>query len=103
MVVDYKEKIAFSDEKANKVAISETDLSRTTLWCLQPGQHIHPHVHAGDHIWIVLEGEGRLLGVEGEPELAPGVTATLPSGEAHGVINSGSVGLVFLSISAGAS
>ena len=101
MIVDYKTKVAYSDEKANKVAISETALSRTTLWCLQPGQHIHPHVHAGDHIWIVLEGEGRLLGVEGEPELAPGITATLPSGEPHGVTNTGSVGLVFLSISAG--
>ena len=102
MITDYKQKIAYSDEKANKVAISETALSRTTLWCLQPGQQIKPHVHKGDHIWIVLEGEGRLLGVEGEPELAPGITATLPSGEPHGVINIGSTGLVFLSISAGA-
>ena len=101
MIVDYKTKVTYSDEKANKVAISETSLSRTTLWCLQPGQHIHPHVHAGDHIWIVLEGEGRLLGVVGEPPLGPGVTATLPSGEPHGVENTGTVGLVFLSISAG--
>jgi len=101
MVVDYKTKIVYSDEKANKVAIMESALSHTTLWCLQPGQEIHPHVHAGDHIWIVLEGEGRLLGVAGEPELSPGITATLPSGKPHGVINSGSVGLVFLSISAG--
>lgn len=101
MIVDYKQKIIFSDEKANKVAISETALSRTTLWCLRPGQQIKPHVHKGDHIWIVLEGEGRLLGVDGEPELAPGITATLPSGEPHGVVNTGSAGLVFLSISAG--
>ena len=102
MVVDYKTEIVFSDEKANKVVISETVLSRTTLWCLQPGQQIKPHVHKGDHIWIVLEGEGRLLGVAGEPELSAGITATLPSGDPHGVINAGSVGLVFLSISAGA-
>ena len=101
MIVDYKTKVAYSDEKANKVAISETALSRTTLWCLQPGQQIKPHVHKGDHIWIVLEGTGRLLGVEGEPELAPGITATLPSGDPHGVENTGTVGLVFLSISAG--
>jgi len=101
MVIDYKDKVVYSEEKANKIGISETALSRTTLWCLKPGQHIHPHVHAGDHIWIVLEGEGRLLGVAGEPQLAPGVTATLPSGEPHGVENTGSTGLVFLSISAG--
>lgn len=101
MVVDYKTQVTYSEEKANKVAISETELSRTTLWCLQPGQQIKPHVHKGDHIWIVLEGEGRLLGVAGEPELSVGITATLPSGEPHGVVNTGSVGLVFLSISAG--
>ena len=102
MLIDYQEKIAYSDKKANKVAISATALSRTTLWCLLPGQQIKPHVHKGDHIWVVLEGEGRLLGVAGEPALSPGFTATLPSGEPHGVINTGSVGLVFLSISAGA-
>lgn len=72
-----KQKLTIRTKKANKVAISESALSRTTLWCLKPGQHIHPHVHAGDHIWIVLEGEGRLLGVAGEPELSPGITATL--------------------------
>lgn len=102
MVVDYKTEIVYSDEKANKVSISETSLSRTTLWCLKPGQQIKPHVHKGDHIWVVLEGTGRLLGVAGEPELSAGITATLPSGDSHGVINTGSVGLVFLSISAGA-
>jgi len=98
---DYQEKIAYSQEKANKVTLAETEFSRTTLWCLLPGQHIHAHVHAGDHIWVVLEGEGTFLGDGGPQPLQPGVTLVAPQGQSHGVENSGSQGLVFLSISAG--
>jgi len=99
--IDYKDKIAYSEEKANKIALGEGAHSRTTLWCLKPGQHIHAHVHAGDHIWIVLEGKGRYL-CDGEPlPIAPGRVLIIPAGLSHGVENSGSEGLVFASISAG--
>jgi len=98
---DYKEKVAFSQEKAGKVALAETPHSRTTLWCLLPGQHIHPHEHKGDHIWIVLEGEGTFLGDGGPRPVAPGTVLVAPQGKAHGIENSGREGLVFVSISAG--
>ncbi len=58
---DYRNEISYNDEKACKVVLSECAHARTTLWCLKPEQHIHPHVHAGDHIWVVLEGEGLFL------------------------------------------
>lgn len=99
---NYQEKVAFSQEKANKVALSQTNLSRTTLWCLLPGQHIHPHVHAGDHVWTVLEGEGNLLAEGRDPlPIAPGTVLVVPAGHSHGVENTGSKGLVFVSVSAG--
>jgi len=101
-VVDYKEKIAYSKTGPNKVVLCETTHARSTLWCLLPGQHIHAHVHAGDHIWVVFEGEGHLLGLADEPLVQAGETAFLPSGQAHGIYNRGQHGLVFLSISAGA-
>ena len=102
LCVDYQEKIAYSREKANKVALSETGHSRLTLWCLLPGQGIVPHVHAGDHIWTVFEGEGNYLSEGQEPRpISPGTVLVAPAGESHGVETSGGAGLGFLSVSAG--
>lgn len=100
--VNYQDKVAYNQEKATKVALGETQHGRMTLWCLLPGQHIHPHVHAGDHYWVVLEGQGRYL-AEGQPahEIMPGTLLIAPAGESHGIENSGSEGLVFISVSAG--
>lgn len=98
----YQDKIAFSQEKANKVALGETAHGRMTLWCLLPGQHIYPHIHAGDHYWVVLEGTGNYLAEGQDPvSVEPGTTLVAPAGESHGIENTGSEGLVFVSISAG--
>lgn len=99
---DYRDKISYSDEKACKVVLTECNHARTTLWCLKPGQHIHPHVHAGDHVWVVLEGEGVFL-TEGHANLPikQGTILSAPAGISHGIDNTGSAGLVFASISAG--
>lgn len=102
LCIDYREKIAYSGERANKIALSETEHSRLTLWCLLPGQGIAPHVHAGDHIWAVLEGEGSYLSEGRDPRpICPGTVLVAPAGESHGVENTGGAGLVFLSVSAG--
>lgn len=99
---DYRDKISYNDEKACKVILTEGTHARTTLWCLKPGQHIHPHVHAGDHIWVVLEGEGLFLS-DGQEKLPvyPGTILSAPAGISHGINNTGKAGLVFASISAG--
>lgn len=98
---DYKDKVAFSQDKANKVVLAETPHSRSTLWCLLPGQHIHAHVHAGDHIWVVLEGEGDFLSADAPRRITPGTVLVAPAGQSHGIDNNGQQGLVFVSISAG--
>jgi len=98
---DYKDKIVYSKEKAAKVVLAETDLSRTTLWCLMPGQHIHPHEHAGDHIWVVLEGVGNFLSDTAPVRVIPGTVLVAPAGKPHGIENNGDEGLVFVSVSAG--
>ena len=99
---DYRDKVDFSDEKACKIVLTEGAHARTTLWCLKPGQHIHPHVHAGDHVWIVLAGQGLFLseGLESKA-IAPGTILSAPAGISHGVENNGGDNLVFASISAG--
>jgi mannose-6-phosphate isomerase-like protein (cupin superfamily) len=58
---DYRNKICYSSEKAYKFFLTERAHAHTTLRCLKPGQHIHPHVHAGDYVWVALEGEGLFL------------------------------------------
>jgi quercetin dioxygenase-like cupin family protein len=99
---DYREKISFSQDKASKIALAETAHSRSTLWCLTPGQRIEPHVHGGDHIWTIYEGEGDFLSAGKPPcPIRPGTILVAPAGESHGVENTGSSGLVFLSVSAG--
>lgn len=99
---EYRDLIAYSDAKANKIVVSEAGHARTTLWCLKPGQHIHAHVHAGDHVWVVLEGEGTFLS-EGQPGIAvkSGSIVVAAAGISHGIDNNGRAGLVFVSISAG--
>ena len=98
---DYQARIAYNKEQANKVALATTPQSRTSLWCLLPGQEIVPHDHAGDHIWIILEGEGTFQGDGGPRRVTPGTVLLAPNGRKHGIANQGSAGLVFLSISAG--
>ena len=99
---DYRDKISYSDEKAHKVVLTECAHARTTLWCLKPGQHIHPHVHAGDHVWVVLEGSGVFLSEgQGDLPISAGSILSAPAGLSHGVENSGTQGLVFASVSAG--
>ncbi|MBE0617051.1 MAG: cupin domain-containing protein [Proteobacteria bacterium] len=91
---------SFSSDKANKVPLAEGTHSRVTLWCLEDGQEIHPHTHAGDHVWVVEEGAGWFLGAEGQVvPVEPGTVLFAPAGEPHGM-RAGSR-LVFVSISAG--
>ena len=98
----YQDKVDYNQEKANKVALGETAHGRMTLWCLLPEQGIKPHVHAGDHYWVVLEGAGNYLAEgQGPVAVAPGTVLVAPAGESHGIENTGTEGLVFVSISAG--
>lgn len=99
---NYQDKIAYSQEKANKVALGETAHGRMALWCLLSGQHIPPHIHAGDHYWVVLEGTGNYLAEgQGPVVVGPGTVLVAPAGESHGIENTGSEGLIFVSVSAG--
>lgn len=100
-ICNYRDHVAFNAEKAQKVQLAEGAHSRTTLWCLLPGQGIHPHVHAGDHVWIVLEGEGKFLTDTDQEQIRQGTVLTAPAGGAHGVINDSDANLIFVSISAG--
>ena len=91
--------IAFSPEQASKMTVAEGDHCRVTVWCLEPGQEIRPHVHAGDHVWVVQQGAGWFLSQGQEHRVSPGVIVFAPAGEVHGMRAEGQ--LVFTSVTAG--
>jgi quercetin dioxygenase-like cupin family protein len=89
----------FNDEKPQKETLWTGNTSRINLMNLKPGQEIKPHIHDGDHIWIVVEGSGELLSSDGEAQLIDtGKIVVAPSGEAHGIRNNTGENLVFASI-----
>ena len=91
--------VTFSKAEPARVLLSTGAHSRVTLWCLEPGQEIHPHSHAGDHVWVVQEGDGWYLAADGERAVSAGAMVFAPAGEVHGMRARGR--LVFVSVSAG--
>lgn len=90
---------AFSPDGPAKAPLAQGKHCRVTLWSLEPGQEIHPHAHAGDHVWVVEEGEGWYLGATTEHVIEPGSVLFAPAGEVHGA--RAKTRLVFVSVSAG--
>lgn len=91
--------ISFSPEGAQKVPLAQGRHCRVTAWCLEPGQEIRPHTHAGDHVWVVQEGQGWVLTPVSDHPVAPGDVVFVPEGEAHGM--RACERMVFVSVSAG--
>jgi mannose-6-phosphate isomerase-like protein (cupin superfamily) len=101
-VVRPMETLAGSTEKPVKTHLLPLPDGRLTRWELAPGLSINPHTHAGNHLWVVLRGSGEMLGSGGVVgEVAPGTVTFSPSGEAHGIRNTGGETLVFLSATLG--
>ncbi len=99
LIIDIKKFIKFNEEKPNKETMWAGDTSRINLITLKPGQEIKPHIHDGDHIWIIMEGRGEFLSSEIESQaIGTGKIAVVPAGEEHGIKNSTGENLVFASI-----
>ena len=99
LILDFNKFKKFSDEKHHKETLWTGDTSRINLMNLKPGQEIKPHVHNGDHIWVVLEGSGEFLSSDKDPQaISTGNIVVAPDGQAHGVRNNTDENLVFASI-----
>jgi quercetin dioxygenase-like cupin family protein len=99
LILDVQKLKKFNDDKPHKETIWTGDTSRINLINLKPGQEIKPHVHDGDHVWVVLEGRGEFLSSDEEAqELNTGNIVIAPEGEAHGIRNNTNENLVFASI-----
>lgn len=82
------ERVAFSPQKLNKVALCESERLLFDLYCLEPGQAQKVHAHDGiDKIYVVMTGHPTVqLGDEARA-LSAGQAAYAPAGLPHGVRN----------------
>ncbi|HEY5996848.1 MAG TPA: cupin domain-containing protein [Candidatus Deferrimicrobiaceae bacterium] len=100
LIRQVKEMARFDPAAPVKLQVSDGTHCRTTVWCLEIGQEIHPHAHAGDHVWTIVEGEGWVVSGTSDPLLVePGSLFFAPAGEPHGI--KAGTRLVFVSVTAG--
>ena len=82
--------LAFSADKMKKVGLVDTPNLFCDAYCLEPGQEQAGHRHAaGDKLYYVLSGTGRIRVGGEEREVRAGDLACAPAGDEHAVRNPG--------------
>ncbi len=70
----------------------------TVTWVqVAAGAHQAMHEHSPEQVYVVLSGGGRMRIGHEEQDLGPGEMALVPSGESHGITNTGEGPLVYVS------
>jgi len=90
-----------NDGEPIRSVVHETADAAIVAWTVKPGQRISPHVHpSGQDTWTVIAGEGEYqVDSSGMTiRIAAGDVALAPVGAVHGVLNTGSQALVFVSV-----
>ncbi|MHB1531793.1 cupin domain-containing protein [Acidithiobacillus sp.] len=90
-----------SEGEPIRAIVTESPESVVTMWYVMPGQQVRPHIHpSGQDTWVVLSGEGQyVLDADGTTmPIASGHVVVAHTGQVHGVLNSGSEPLQFVSI-----
>jgi quercetin dioxygenase-like cupin family protein len=81
--------------------VTTTADATIVAWTVKPGQRIYAHVHPeGQDTWTILEGEGEYqIDASGKSmRIGVGDVAVATRGAVHGVLNTGSRPLVFVSV-----
>lgn len=89
------------DTEPIRSVITQSADATVVAWYVKPDQRIATHVHPqGQDTWTVLSGNGEyVVGADGASRpLVAGDVAVARTGEAHGVHNTGTVPLVFISV-----
>lgn len=90
-----------NDGEPIRSVVHETDDAAIVAWTVKPGQRISPHMHpSGQDTWTVILGFGEYqLDASGATvKIAAGDIAVAPAGAVHGVLNTGPLDLVFVSV-----
>ena len=84
-----------------RTVIVETPDAVVVAWHVEPGQRIAAHVHPhGQDTWTILSGQGEYqLEASGEARpVVAGDVVIAPRASVHGVFNSGTEALRFISV-----
>lgn len=98
-ILDFQKLKKFGDEKRHMETIWADEHSTVKLICMKPGQEITTHTHHGNHIWVVLEGNGEFLSSDKETQgIDVGKIIIVPPLVEHGIRNASTQNLVLASI-----
>ncbi|MDA8419606.1 MAG: cupin domain-containing protein [Desulfobacteraceae bacterium] len=97
-ILDINQLKKFSDDKRHLEIIWSDHHTKISMICMKPGQEIVTHTHHGNHIWMVVEGQGEFLTGGKTKTIAPGQIVVVPALEDHGIKNSSSGNLVIASM-----
>lgn len=73
-------------------------MPRVVLTRVAPGGRFAPHRDGYGHLFLILEGEARVLAGTEERTLAAGAVVRIDPGEEHGYANPGHADLLLLSV-----
>lgn len=97
-ILDLNQLKKFNDDKRSMETIWSDDHSRISLLCMKPGQEVHTHTHHGNHIWLVVEGEGEFTTGGKTQTITVGQIVIVPAFDDHGIRNASSGNLVIASM-----
>ncbi|AFY75257.1 cupin domain-containing protein [Synechococcus sp. PCC 7502] len=90
-----------SDAEPIRTVVTESEHAAVIAWHLNPHQIISAHIHPyGQDTWTILAGEGQyFLDETGNTQIIrAGDVVVAPIGNVHGVINTGTEPLIFISV-----
>ena len=100
-IFDIAEFLQSSDGEPIRSIVRESPHATVIAWTVGPGQcialHTHPH---GQDTWTVISGEGeyRTDDAGAVQPIRGGQVVVATAGQPHGVLNSGTSALVFVSV-----
>ena len=97
-ILDLNQLQKFNDDKRSMETIWSDEHSRISLLCMKPGQEVHTHTHHGNHIWLVVEGEGQFTTGGKTEAIKVGQIVIVPAFDDHGIRNASSGNLVIASM-----
>ncbi len=100
-VFDIAEFLQTSDDEPVRSIVRESPHATIIAWTVGPGQRIALHTHPqGQDTWTVISGEGdyQTDSADGVQSIRAGHVVVATAGQVHGVVNSGTLPLVFVSV-----
>lgn len=100
-VFDIAEFLQSSEDEPIRSIVRESPHATIIAWTVAPGQRIALHTHPqGQDTWTVISGAGdyQTDDAGGVQSIRAGDVVVAMDGQVHGVLNSGDVPLVFVSV-----